>query len=170
MSITRLAHIAFQVRNLDETLRYYCDGLGLREHFRISFGELREMMDQDGREGRPHAADDRLRAYIDRHLDDPWIVYLEVAPLQYIEIFPAIEPESLGDPLGADSHNHLCLEVDDAQATWEGLVARGFRTDGPPRTGPDNSVQFWLTDPDGHRIELMQYTPTSLQRIGRPSS
>lgn len=166
MPITRLAHTAFQVRNLDETLRYYCEGLGLREHFRITFAQLRDMMDQDVREGRP-GADDRVRTYIDRHLSDPWIVYLEVAPLQFIEIFPAIDPESLGDPLAADSHNHLCLEVDDAHAMWEKLVDMGIRTDGPPRTGPDNSVQFWLTDPDGHRIELMQYTTTSLQRTGR---
>lgn len=167
MPATRLAHIAFQVRNLDATLRFYCEGLGLREHFRISFGELREMMDRDAREGRPHIVDDHARAHIDQHLTDPWLVYLEVAPLQYIEVFPAIIPEELGDPLGTDSHNHFCLEVDDADAMWAELVGKGFRTDGPPRSGPDNSVQFWLTDPDGHRVELMQYTGASLQRTGR---
>jgi hypothetical protein len=27
----------------------------------------------------------------------------------------------------------------------------------------DNSIQSWITDPDGNRIELMEYTSTSMQ-------
>jgi lactoylglutathione lyase len=33
----------------------------------------------------------------------------------------------------------------------------------PMKVGADNNRQTWIEDPDGHRIELMQMAPDSLQ-------
>ena len=37
------------------------------------------------------------------------------------------------------------------------------------KMGMDNSLQAWVTDPDGNQIELMEYGPSSLQLTGAPS-
>jgi catechol 2,3-dioxygenase-like lactoylglutathione lyase family enzyme len=96
------------------------------------------------------------------HPADPWLLYIEAAPDQYIELFPALDSALLQDPHSADRHAHLCLLVDDAEEAAQ-LSRRGLEPEGPITKGPDNSLQFWLTDPDGHRIEVMQYTAHSIQ-------
>lgn len=162
MSFARLAHVAFQVRDLDTALAFYRDGLGLPERFRIPFSELIAW-----KAASPGGVTDPAEtlALIHARGDEPWLVYLEIAPLQYLELFPALRPEALGDPLAADSHAHLCLQVDDAAAAHAELAARGIAADGPPAAGPDHSLQFWLTDPDGNRIEVMQYRDRSYQLV-----
>jgi hypothetical protein len=57
---------------------------------------------------------------------------------------------------------HLCLEVTGLADFRETLLARGVSV-GPLRSGMDHSVQAGLTDPDGNRIELMEYTHRSAQ-------
>ncbi|HRR91743.1 MAG TPA: VOC family protein, partial [bacterium] len=63
----------------------------------------------------------------------------------------------------AKSYQHLCLLVDDMDKTLEGLASRGLSIQGKPTQGKDGNFQYWLTDPDGNRIELMQIMPDSLQ-------
>ncbi|MCL5270108.1 MAG: VOC family protein [bacterium] len=57
---------------------------------------------------------------------------------------------------------HICLEVDDIQATAAALRERGVDVS-EIKLGGDQSWQAWLADPDGNRIELHQYTPDSWQ-------
>jgi lactoylglutathione lyase len=61
------------------------------------------------------------------------------------------------DPRGL---SHVVVQVEDLQDTLERLAGRGIQAD-PPRS-PDGSQDFWttmLTDPDGYRIELVQWPP-----------
>src|SRR5439155_19442585 len=54
--------------------------------------------------------------------------------------------------------SHLVVQVDDLAATVESLSHAGLRP-GPvqrPR-GPNGPQTSWLTDPDGYRIELVQW-------------
>jgi lactoylglutathione lyase len=54
--------------------------------------------------------------------------------------------------------NHLVIQVESMQATIADLAAHGIAA-GPPAS-PDGSGDFWtswLTDPDGYRIELVQW-------------
>jgi lactoylglutathione lyase len=54
--------------------------------------------------------------------------------------------------------NHLVIQVESMQATIAELAAHGI--DAEPPTSPDGSDSFWiawLTDPDGYRIELVQW-------------
>ena len=59
---------------------------------------------------------------------------------------------------GPGSFSHLVIQVDDVHATAARLAALGIRTEQPE--SPDGSTDFWtawVTDPDGHRIELVQW-------------
>ncbi|MBC8041717.1 MAG: VOC family protein, partial [Opitutaceae bacterium] len=61
-------------------------------------------------------------------------------------------------------YGHFCLEVTGLPAFRETLLARGVEI-GEIRTGLDGSQQAWLADPDGNRIELMEYTHASAQLV-----
>jgi lactoylglutathione lyase len=54
--------------------------------------------------------------------------------------------------------SHLVIHVDDLHATVGRLAARGVYAEEPG--SPDGSEDFWtawVTDPDGYRIELVQW-------------
>jgi len=101
-----------------------------------------------------------FRLYGDR--GETWIVYVQVRGADFIEFFP--DGRVRGGAPAEHAYRHLCLEVDDIEATIADLASRGLRTDGPARQGKDHNWQAWLTDPDGNRIELMQITAASPQR------
>ncbi|HEY4025149.1 MAG TPA: VOC family protein [Candidatus Dormibacteraeota bacterium] len=130
--ITGIGHVAFRVTDLGRALDFYCGTLGFREAFRLE------------RDGEP----------------SPWIVYLQLAPGQFLELFPG--GEGTVAPLSrAAGYNHFCLVVDDLRATLRELEARGLTVSGQPVHGPDHNWQHWITDPDGNAIELMEITPAS---------
>ena len=130
--ITGIGHLAFRITDLDRALDFYCAKLGFREAFRLD------------REGEP----------------SPWIVYIQVAPGQFIELFPGAR-EVGPRPGAAAGYNHVSLAVDDMDATLRQLRERGLEIAGAATQGLDGNWQYWLTDPDGNRIELMQIIPDS---------
>jgi lactoylglutathione lyase len=63
-----------------------------------------------------------------------------------------------GGPVGPGGLNHLVIQVESMRATVADLTARGVDVEAPG--SPDGSDDFWtawLTDPDGYRIELVQW-------------
>ena len=56
--------------------------------------------------------------------------------------------------------SHLVVQVDNLTATLEALSQAGLRP-GPVKRpgGPHGPQTSWLTDPDGYRIELVQWPP-----------
>jgi lactoylglutathione lyase len=61
------------------------------------------------------------------------------------------------DPSGL---NHLVIQVEALHDTVARLTAQGI--DAEPPSSPDGSDHFWtcwLTDPDGYRIELVEWPP-----------
>ena len=65
---------------------------------------------------------------------------------------PAAPPAESAGP------HHLVVQVDDLRATAAGLTAQGIAVGDP--ASPDGSADFltaWLADPDGCRIELVQW-------------
>jgi catechol 2,3-dioxygenase-like lactoylglutathione lyase family enzyme len=54
--------------------------------------------------------------------------------------------------------NHLVVQVDDLSATIADLATRGVMAEPPTELGPGMRTS-WLTDPDGYRIELVQWPP-----------
>ncbi len=150
--IKGIGHLAFRIADLERSLHFYCDILGFQEAFRLD------------REGSP----------------SPWIVYIQLAPGQYIELFPVGAPEGTAARLGTgeprfalkssdidsstgNSYHHFSLTVDDVDATVRELAARGVPAErlGVASEGPDHNRQYWVADPDGNRIELMEITSAS---------
>ena len=54
--------------------------------------------------------------------------------------------------------NHLVIQTDDLDATIVELAERGISAEAPEQPGPGVRTS-WLTDPDGYRIELVQWPP-----------
>lgn len=71
--------------------------------------------------------------------------------------------ELVFDPVrgGAGSGlNHFVIQVESMAGTVAALAAAGVEAE--PPTSPDGSADFltsWVTDPDGNRIELVQWPP-----------
>jgi lactoylglutathione lyase len=54
--------------------------------------------------------------------------------------------------------NHLVIQVDSLDATLADLAAKGIAADLPAHPGDaDRPRTSWITDPDGYRIELVQW-------------
>ena len=87
--------------------------------------------------------------------------YLEVNEHNFIEVFETDAVSSEEKP----AVMHFCLEVDNIDATIEAIRKNGVPiTD--KKQGCDNSWQAWLTDPNGIKIELHEYTDKSCQVTG----
>jgi len=135
--IKGLSHACYLVSDLEATLDFYRDGLGLPVAF--------EYVDEAG---------------------VPTGAYVHVGERTFIELFQRDPEPTPGDA----SYRHISLEVGDMEGTVAELRQRGLTVTGL-KMGNDNSWQAWLTDPDGNRIELQQFTDESrqveaLQRLG----
>lgn len=131
----RIGHVAIRVTNMEKALRFYCDGLGLIRKFALQ--------------------DDKQR---------PWIEYLEIGTYFFIELFYDNEKRAT---IQQDSERlgylHLCIEVDNLKEFKKQIEKNGINCDGEIKMQTDNSWQLWVTDPDGNRIEIMEYTQQSKQ-------
>jgi catechol 2,3-dioxygenase-like lactoylglutathione lyase family enzyme len=136
--IRKLAHLCFITNDLDRLVAFYRDALGLEVKFRF------------------HAADGSVFG-----------AYVACGDTTFVEFFDQhLSAKQWGgnlDPLAAGSRfGHLCFEVTGLADYRAALIARGVSV-GEIRNGSDGSLQAWLSDPDGHRIELMEYTHRSAQ-------
>jgi catechol 2,3-dioxygenase-like lactoylglutathione lyase family enzyme len=59
--------------------------------------------------------------------------------------------------------NHVGIWVDDIKATVAALRKRGVKVD-DPRAGNSNAPLTNVTDPNGIRLELLEFPPESLQK------
>jgi catechol 2,3-dioxygenase-like lactoylglutathione lyase family enzyme len=139
--IRRLAHLCLHTNDLERLIAFYRDGLGLPVKFRFT------------------AADgSHFGAYISLG-DTTFIEFFD----QHGANFQWGDPTKPPAPIVAGNrYDHFALEVADLAATRATLLSRGVEV-GEIRGGLDHSLQAWLKDPDGNRIELMQYTPQSAQ-------
>ena len=127
--ITGIAHACFTVSDLEQSIAFYRDGLGLTPAF--------DFVNDEGRR---------------------FGLYLHAGGRNFIELFEG----DLEAPAEGQSFRHTCLEVDDIQETVNTLRERGIEVS-DPKLGKDQSWQAWITDPDGNRFELHQYTAQSWQ-------
>ena len=153
MEFKAIAHLAFKVADMEKSLDFYCNKLGLRRVFTITYGDLA------ARTGHVWPGTEDMQ-------DVPWTTYIEFAPQQFVELFTA-RPEMEHGVYDDDhiGYLHFALQVEDIEAAQAELEARGVEIVTPPRKGASGSIQLWIADPDGNRIELMQYTPDSMQLL-----
>jgi lactoylglutathione lyase len=124
----RLLHTMLRVGNLDESLKFYCDTLGMK---------LLRKKDYPGGE-----------------FTLAFVGYGEEADHTVIELTYnwGKEQYDLGDAYG-----HIAIGVDDIYATCNAIAERGgkvTRQPGPMKHG--STVIAFVEDPDGYKIELIQ--------------
>lgn len=125
----RYLHTMVRVRNLDESLAFYCGALGLEEVDRMEFpkGRFTLVFLAAPRDG-ARARDER-------------------APM--VELTWNWDPETLGE---GRNFGHLAFEVDDIYAACERLARAGVTISRPPRDGH----MAFVRSPDNVSIELLQ--------------
>jgi len=89
----------------------------------------------------------------------PWIEYVSVGDNSYLEFFYEKEGRTYSYENG--SFKHICLECEDALQYADEIKGRGYELWKEPVMGPDGNWQFWLKDPDGHQIEVIQVSADS---------
>ena len=94
------------------------------------------------------------------------LIYLHVGGDRFIEVFPNGPTERPAQ----QSFMHLCLAVDGIEEFVEDIRAKGIAIDIEPTMGLDFNTQAWITDPDGNKIELMEYSTKSPQIAIRDGS
>jgi lactoylglutathione lyase len=125
---TRLLHTMIRVNDLDESLRFYCDALGMRLLRKHDFPGGRFTLAFVGYDTEDKTAVIELTYNWDTHQYD------------------------LGTGFG-----HLALATDDIYKTCEQLRTKGVkvvREPGPMQHG--STVIAFVEDPNGYRIELIQ--------------
>lgn len=82
--------------------------------------------------------------------------FFKVNDHQYIEIFPTLRSP------GEDRLSHIAFETTDSRALRDYLAIKGVQVPDQVNPGRDGNLNFTVTDPDGHRVEFVQYLPGSL--------
>jgi glyoxylase I family protein len=65
-----------------------------------------------------------------------------------------------------DQINHLCLEVESIDNAIAHFRSLGVEPTRPKKKGCDDTFQCWLTDPNGVKVEIFEYTDRSAQFTG----
>jgi lactoylglutathione lyase len=124
----RLLHTMLRVGNLDESLKFYCDTLGMK---------LLRKKDYPGGE-----------------FTLAFVGYGEESDHTVIELTYNWGKDSY--ELG-DAYGHIAIGVDDIYATCNAIAERGgkvTRQPGPMKHG--STVIAFVEDPDGYKVELIQ--------------
>jgi lactoylglutathione lyase len=91
--------------------------------------------------------------------DDASLIMLKFPGEDVVTLELAHRPA--GEPVDSGTgFSHLVVQADNLAATIEALSQAGLRPGPVERPGgPDGPQTAWLTDPDGYRIELVQWPP-----------
>ena len=84
--------------------------------------------------------------------------YYKVNDHQYIEIYPGLK----GDDM--DRLSHVAFETNDANKMRDYLDAKGVKVPAHLKPGMDGNLSFIVDDPEGRRIEFVQYVAGGLHQ------
>ena len=163
--IVSYSHIAFNAHDVDRMKEFYCNKLGMREKFTLTTDGMVKFSEYQAEQGIPTSErEQQFISFAKAHPGLPMITYLEIAHHQYLELFHIRkELEEPGDLSRQYGYQHLSIQVENIRDTYEEMLRRGVTPDTEIGRGPDFTYQFWIHDPEGNRIEFMEYTPLSLQ-------
>jgi lactoylglutathione lyase len=132
-------HTMVRITDVAESIRFYCDGLGLQE--------IRRFDSEPGRFTLIFLATPDDIAAADR-VDDGI-----PAGLPCVELTYNWDPETYS---GGRNFGHLAYQVDDIYATCAHLDGMGYIIHRPPRDGR----MAFVKSPDGISVELLQRAPS----------
>jgi len=138
--ITGMHHAGFVVRNLEKSVEFYHDVVGLT------------LMDTREREGGPISHilgyENTSLKIAELHHGDGYLLEL----IEYVSPTGGLRPTSERNALGAC---HIGFTVDDIFAAYEHLVANGAEKLNPPIEIVPGKKGCYLQDPDGDWVELV---------------
>ena len=156
-----LSHVTFTCKDFPAMRSFYRDTLGLKELFVLPYNnDVLKGFQESGY----HTSD--LKA------GDIWISYMEVAPKQFVELFHL--PYNGNNERRNIGFRRFGLRVDDIAEAARELKDKGVALYGesmhsekipidPAVQGKDGSLSFYIRDPEGNEIEIIQYTKESFQ-------
>lgn len=153
--------VAFQIQDEINMTNFYTRGLGLKKVYTLTWGDMADYLETLG------AADEQTLGGLRMMASMPCVDYLEVGPHQFIEFFHTVgqEKREQRDRSKLYGFQHICLEVPDIHAAWDAVLYNGIKPDTEIALGIEGAYQFWLTDPDGNKLELMEYAPGARQLL-----
>ena len=168
MKIKAISHLGFNCKDLEKSIAFYRDIMGCTEKFTLTYGDIVADVEREcAAKGQKEPL--YLKA-LRRFADKKWSVYMQWNDESFIELFYAMGASKRRIPGQKDlNYTHYSLEVEDIRAFRMEIEARGGAQylDTEISRGMDNTWQFWMHDPDGNKFEIMEYTPESMQVVGR---
>jgi len=147
-AVTGFFHGGITVSDMDRSLAFYQDGLGLEQAFdRILDGPY-------------------LKVVLGLDFEHIRAVYLHIPGGGFVELLEYVGIERLPAASRPCDHGagHLCLYVDDVEAMHRRLVDLGFHARSETvvdiTAGPNQGARScYMADPDGYAVELFQKRP-----------
>jgi lactoylglutathione lyase len=147
-SVTGFFHGGITVDDMDRSLVFYRDGLGLEQEFD-------RILDA------PY-----LKAVLGLEFDHIRAVYLRIPGGGFVELLEYVGVERMSAASRPSDYGagHLCLYVDDVEAMHARLVDLGFSARSSSvvdiTAGPNVGARsVYMSDPDGYAVELFQKRP-----------
>jgi catechol 2,3-dioxygenase-like lactoylglutathione lyase family enzyme len=128
-----LDHVGLSVGDLDAQVAWYCNAFGLDESTPFELAPLR--------------------------LRGTFLVGADGFALEILEregSRPGLQAPDQATALLTRGYGHICLRVDDVDATHARLLALGAGERMPPQSAPEAGVRMsFVADPEGNLIELL---------------
>ena len=124
----RMMHTMIRVTDIEKSIAFYCDVLGMRLLRRMDFPEGRFTL--------------------------AFVGYADASETAVLELTHNWDTDAY--QLG-DAYGHIAIGVEDVYATCEGVKERNgnvVREAGPMKGG--STVIAFVEDPDGYKVELLQ--------------
>lgn len=144
-SVNILDHVAVTISDMERSLRFYCDLLGLKEveRHRLEGETISKMA------GKPEVIMEVVR------LEAPETPGVMLDLQQYVAPEGKVSDAQLGDV----AHSHLCFGVPDVWAAYKDLSEKGVEfVSEPVSFDLEWGIVYvvFFKDPDGFILELMQ--------------
>ena len=144
-----LFHTGITVSNLDKSIEFYRDALGLE----LTLGPT-EVFEGDALSAGLAVRDARLRLAVFKVGDG------QLELLEYLSPPSPVDRPMPNNTLGA---MHVAFHVEDMKATVKELEAKGIRFFTRPNVVTEGPLNGWtwvyFCDPDGITLELIEYKP-----------
>lgn len=159
--IVGLTHITLKCNDFEAMCDFYGRVMGFERIFGLPY---------QGEMAKAHAAQGVREG-------DPWLAYFKIADRQFVELFNEKYDSTLHIP--AYSFMHFSVLVSDIVEAARHFEAQGMTLWAGPKhvnrpytepypgnkPGQCGSYAFYIQDPEGNEIEVMQYTENSMQLL-----
>ena len=141
--IKTLHHTAISVSDLDQSIRFYCDLLGMVLEWRID-----------------HRRGEALEKVVGmKNVDVSYAMLIgwggRIELFQYYS--PKGQPYPLDKPVCDKGITHIAFQVEDIEGLYDKLVAQGVHFNSPPQEVRPGVKVAYFHDPDGVTLEIIQY-------------